>query len=291
LAAARLRELERLGMVTARSRDVWNVPPELLERLEVRHREQPARFQLTVQPAPLSLDDQVRHPGPVWLDSVDRATLAGQGFGAEVAAALERRQQALHALGIRADDPQRLAKLRDLEERAVGGRVERETGWTFVEAIPGGFRGQVHPMPQGDAPYLTVSDGQRFVLVPASREARGCLGRVVEVSRDAFGRAMIHGLARDDEHQELARRAAGETLARATGRTFLEMVPEHFGGRVQPATAPMPYLEVSDGRRFILIPASPETLALSGKTVDVSRDAQGRFLGLRPRDRDPDRGR
>jgi hypothetical protein len=53
----------------------------------------------------------------------------------------------------------------------------------------------------------------------------------------------------------------------------------------------MPYLEVSDGRRFILIPASIETVALSGKTVDVSRDAQGRFLGLHPRDRDHDRGR
>jgi hypothetical protein len=53
----------------------------------------------------------------------------------------------------------------------------------------------------------------------------------------------------------------------------------------------MAYLEVSDGRRFILIPSSPETLALSGKTVDVSRDAQGRFVGLHPRDRDHDRGR
>ncbi len=46
-------------------------------------------------------------------------------------------------------------------------------------------------MPQGDAPYLAVSDGQRFVLVPATREARGCVGRVVEVSRDASGRAVV----------------------------------------------------------------------------------------------------
>ncbi len=97
--------------------------------------------------------------------------------------------------------------------------------------------------------------------------------------------------SRAHERQELARRAAGEALARATGRTFLETVPAHFRGRVQPGPAAMPYLEVSDGRRFILIPASIETVALSGKTVDVSRDAQGRFLGLRPRDRDHDRGR
>jgi hypothetical protein len=278
-------------VVTARSPDAWNVPADLLQRLEMRHREHPARFHLAVQPTPLSLDDQVRHQGPVWLDSVDRATLAGQGFGAEVVAALERRQQALQALGIRADGPQRLAKLRDLEERAVGRRIERETGWTFVEAIPGDFRGRVHPMPQGDAPYLAVSDGQRFVLVPATREARGCVGRVVEVSRDASGSAVVDSPARAKEREELARRAAGEALACATGRTFLETVPVHFRGRVQPGTALMPYLEVSDGRRFILIPSSPETLALSGKTVDVSRDAQGRFVGLRPRDRDHDRGR
>jgi hypothetical protein len=60
---------------------------------------------------------------------------------------------------------------------------------------------------------------------------------------------------------------------------------------VQPGTAGAGYLEVSDGRHIILVPASPEALALSGKTVDVSRDAQGRFVGLRSRDRDYDRGR
>jgi hypothetical protein len=291
LAAARLRELERLGVVTARSPDVWNVPRDLLERLEVRHREQPARFQLSVQPARLSLDDQVRHQGPVWLDGVDQATLARQGFGAEVGAALERRQQALDALGIRAEDPQRLAKLRRLEGRAVGRKIGRETGWTLIEPIPGGFRGRVHPMPQGDAPYLAVSDGQQLVLVPATREARAYVGREVEVSRDESGRGVVRAPPRAHDRQELARRAAGESLARATGRTFLETIPAHFGGRVQPGPAGMPYLEVSDGRRFILIPASIETVALSGKTVDVSRDAQGCFLGLHPRDRDHDRGR
>jgi hypothetical protein len=290
-AAARLRELERLGMVTARSPGGWAVPPDLLERLEIWRREEPARFQLSLQPARLSLDDQVRHQGPVWLDSVDRAPLARQGFGAEVLAAVERRREALHALGISADDPQRVTKLRDLEHRAVGRKIERETGWTLVESIPSAFRGRVHPMPQGDAPYLAVSDGQRFVLVPATREARSWVGRTAEVSRDASGRAVVDSPARTDEREELARRAAGETLARATGRTFLEAVPPHFSGRVQSGPAAMPYLEVSDGRRFILIPSSPETLALSGNAVDVSRDAQGRFLGLRPRERDHDRGR
>jgi hypothetical protein len=293
-AAARLRELERLGMVTARSHDVWNVPPDLLEQLETRHREQPARYRLSMQPARLSLDAQVRHQGPVWLDTVDPATLARQGFGAEVLAAVECRQQALLALGIIAEDPHRVAKLRAVEQRAVGRAMERETGWTLVEPMPGGFRGRLHPLPkvpEGDAPYLAVSDGQRFVLVPATREARSWVGRIVDVSRDASGRAVVDSPPRADERQELARRAAGETLARATGRTFLQTVPAHFGGRVQPGPPATAYLEVSDGPRFILIPSSPEARALSGKTVDVSRDAQGGFVGLRPRDRDHDLGR
>jgi type IV secretory pathway VirD2 relaxase len=291
-AVARLRELERFGMVTARAPDGWNVPSDLLERLETRHREQPARCRLSVQPERLSLDAQVRHPGPVWLDTVDRGTLTRQGFGAEVLAAAERRRRTLHELGIAADDPRRVAKLRTLEQRAVGKEIERATGWTFVEPIPGGFRGRLHPMPQ-DAPYLAVSDGRQFVLVPATREARSSVGRIVDVSRDASGRVVVvpDSPARAAERQELARRAAGETLARETGRTFLQTVPAQFGGRVQPGPAATPYLEVSDGVRFILIPSSPEARALSGRTVDVSRDAQGRFVGLHPRDHDHDRGR
>jgi hypothetical protein len=289
-AGARLRELERLGLVTARSTDVWNVPADLLERLEARHREQPPRFHLAVQPR-LSLEAQVGHQGPVWLDSVDRVTLARQGFGAEVVVALEGRQQALDALGIRADDPHRLAKLRELEERAVGKGIERETGWTWVQPSPSGFRGRVHPISQGDVPYLAVSDGQRFVLVPATREARACVGRSVDVSRDASGRAVVDSPAREVDRQELARRAAGETVGRATGRTFLETVPANFSGVVLPVSGARSYLEVSDGRRFILIPASIEMVALTGKTVDVSRDAQGRFAGLHPRERDHDHDR
>ncbi|MGH7434672.1 MAG: DUF3363 domain-containing protein [Polyangiaceae bacterium] len=291
LAAARLRELERVGMVTARSLNTWNVPPDLIERLQVRHREQPAHFHLAVRPASLSLDDKVRHQGPVWLDSVDRGALARQGFGAEVVAAIERRREALRVLGIHPDDPERLAKVRELEERTVGRKMERETGWTFVEPTPNGFRGRVYPMPQQDAPYLAVSDGQRFVLVAATRETRGYAGRDVEVSRDESGRTVVRIPPRSHERQELARRAAGEALARTTRWTFLETVPAHFAGHVQPGPPGLPYLEVSDGRRFILIPASIETVALSGKTVDVSRDTQGRFLGLRPRDRDHDRER
>jgi len=88
---------------------------------------------------------------------------------------------------------------------------------------------------------------------------------------------------------ELGRRAAGETFARETRMTFLPSVPAGFAGRVQAGLAGSPYLTVSDGARFVLVPATPEALALRGQTVDVGRDAQGRFVGLHARSLD--RGR
>jgi hypothetical protein len=88
---------------------------------------------------------------------------------------------------------------------------------------------------------------------------------------------------------ELARRTAGEAFARETRMTFLTSVPGGFAGRVQAGPAGSPYLAVSDGVRFVLVPATPEALALRGQTVDVARDAQGRFVGLHARGLD--RGR
>ncbi len=93
------------------------------------------------------------------------------------------------------------------------------------------------------------------------------------------------------ERQERARQLAGETLARETRQTFLPNVPNDFRGWVQPGPEGAPHLAISDGRRFILVPATPEARAFSGKTVDVSRDAQVRLVGLQRRDRDLDRGR
>jgi hypothetical protein len=63
--------------------------------------------------------------------------------------------------------------------------------------------------------------------------------------------------------------------------TFLETVPERFAGRVQAGPAGSGHLAVSDGARFVLVPATPEALALAGRTVEVTRDAQGRSAGLR----------
>jgi hypothetical protein len=132
-----------------------------------------------------------------------------------------------------------------------------------------------------------VSDGVRFVLVPDAPEVRSRTGQLVEVVRDGSGRPVLaEALA---HRRELARRAAGESFARDTGIIFLSTVPAGFVGRVDEGPARSGHLVVSDGARFVLIPATPEALALASKTVEVARDAHGRFLGLRPRSLDRER--
>ena len=279
-AARRLRELERLGLVTSRVPRHWVVPSDLLEQLEI-HREDPARYRVSLEPVPLSLDAQVSRRGPVWLDTLDAGRLVTKGFGAEVLAALERRRQTLRELGIAPDDPNRDAKIRDLERRTVGtvGReMARQSGQEFLESAPARFRGRLQPGPEG-SPYLAVTDGVRFVLVPAARETRSRTGQLVDVVRDGFGRPVLAEELAD--RRELARQAAGETFAREHRITFLKAVPEGFVGRVQAGHAGPGHLAVSDGARFVLVPATPETLALAGRTVEVARDAQGRFVGVR----------
>jgi hypothetical protein len=216
----------------------------------------------------------------VWLDTLNAADVATKGLGAEVRAALERRRLLLRDLGIAPDDPQRGAKIADLERRAVGKEVARQSGQACLDAAPPGFRGWLRQGP-GASAYLVVSDGARFVLVRGSREAHSRVGKVVEVVRDAAGRPTIA----DDRalRGELARQKAGEAFARDTRRIFLRTVPEGFVGRVQPGPSGSGHLAVLDGVRFVLAPESREALALAGKTVEVARDAQGRFVGLRPR--------
>ena len=277
-AVRRLRELERLGLVTSAPPRQWIVPSDLLEQLEKRHREVPARYRVSLEALPLALDAQVGRRGPVWLDTLDAARLATKGFGAEVLAALERRRQALRELGIAPDDPDRDAKIRDLEGRTVGREIARQSGQEFLESAPARFRGRLQAGPEG-SPYHVVTDGERFVLVPDVHEVRSRTGQLVDVVRDGSGRSLLAEPVAD--RQEIARRAAGETFAREKRMTFLDTVPERFAGRVQAGPAGSGHLAVSDGTRFVLVPATPEALALAGRTVEVARDAQGRFVGVR----------
>jgi type IV secretory pathway VirD2 relaxase len=188
--ARRLGELEREGLVKAEGRGRWTVPADFIQRLESRPRTEPPRERLWVEKLPLSLEQTPSHRGPVWLDQVDEATLARWGFGADVARAVRERRVALRALGIAPEDPRRDAKLREVERQAVGEGMAAQTRQEFLAKTPDRFRGSVQVGPAG-APYAVVSDGARFVLVPASQEIRGMAGktdsRSVRRTRTATG--------------------------------------------------------------------------------------------------------
>jgi hypothetical protein len=184
-----------MGLVAPKEPGKWTVPSDLVEQLERRQQGAPARYRLSLETMPLSLDAQARHQGPVWLDTLDVARLAKNGFGAELRAAMERRGQVLRELGIAPDDPERGAKISNLPQRAVGREIARQSGERFLESAPPGFRGELRRGPEG-SPYLVVSDGARFVLVDDSPGARLRMGLDVQVVRDISGRpALAHELA------------------------------------------------------------------------------------------------
>jgi type IV secretory pathway VirD2 relaxase len=193
--ARRLRELERLGLASADGANRWRVSPNLTDELERRATELPPRHRLLVHKEPRALENQVGHEGPVWLDRIKVAALAPHGFGAEVRRAIERRREVLLKLGIQPDDPNRMAKLRDLEGQCVARQFAARSGQVHLPSVPDGFRGRLQmtdpQAPAGSPEYAVVSDGSRFVVVRASTVERASDGRTVTVTRDGKGRAVV----------------------------------------------------------------------------------------------------
>jgi hypothetical protein len=189
----RLRELERLGLVTPEAPDRWKVPPNLLQQLAERQRGAPVRHRLVVRKEPLSLQGQVRHPGPVWLDRVKTDSLAPYGFGAELKGLVEHRREALRRLGVQPDDPNRSVKLGEIERQAVGREIAARTRQAFLPTAPDAFRGRVQVGDAGSrgAAYAVVSDGQRFILLRATAALGAAHGKTVTVTRDAQGRLLV----------------------------------------------------------------------------------------------------
>jgi type IV secretory pathway VirD2 relaxase len=99
----RLEALRRAGHAERIDADHWRVPADLPERGQAydlaRDR---ANIRVSVL-SPTGLDQQIAHDGATWLDrelvSRQRVALAGEGFGQEVKAALEKRKQALATMG------------------------------------------------------------------------------------------------------------------------------------------------------------------------------------------------
>lgn len=203
----RLRELESFGLVTRSGPSAWRVPPDLLQRLDLavgpkagrkseghadaksaRHR---PRHRILLRKQPVALGAQVHRPGPVWLDRLRPENLAPYGFGADLRRLVEKRREMLRRLGVEPDDPQRAAKLRALELRAIGQKIAAETGQRFVEVPPPGFRGRVQLPETASSTYAVVSDGSRFVVVRSSSTVRASEGMTVTLARDPKGRVTM----------------------------------------------------------------------------------------------------
>ncbi len=189
----RLRDLERAGLVAAEGPARWKVPPDLLDRLAERGRNAPPRRRLVVRKEPLSLAEQVVHRGPVWLDRLETRTLAYWGLGADLRQAVDERREVLRGLGIGPEDPDRVAKLRELERRALGAAITARSGMTFLARVPEGFRGRILPAERGGPPdpYTVVSDGRGFVVLRTTPALRALQGQSVAVARDAKGRLVV----------------------------------------------------------------------------------------------------
>jgi type IV secretory pathway VirD2 relaxase len=191
-AGRRLRELERLGLATPMGTGAWTLPPDLLDHLEARHRASPSKHRLAIRKEPLSVADQIRYLGPVWLDRVEAATLAPYGFGAELRQAVQNRSETLRTIGVAPDAPNRLVTLREIERKAVGKQVAASLGQTFVGRMPERFRGliEMRAAPGGSS-YAVVSDGSRFGVFAPTATLRAMQGKSVVVSRDAKGRLVV----------------------------------------------------------------------------------------------------
>jgi type IV secretory pathway VirD2 relaxase len=154
---------------------------------------------IAVQREPLDLDAQVQHRGPVLLDELAARPVAPYGFGEAVRAASERRAALLRELGIAPSDPERSAKLRELERTTLGDRFAARSGQRFLEDMPATFNGRVELGERGGdgMRYAVVSDGARFVMVPAGEDLRVRAGQSVTLARGPDGKLRVRDLDKD----------------------------------------------------------------------------------------------
>ena len=132
----------------------------------------------------------------MWLDRVDESSLAHWGLGAEVRRALDQRREALRTRGIVADEPRDGLGRQEMERRAVGEQMAARTGQRFLVETPDRFRGRLQVGPARE-PYMVVTDGAGFVVVPTSHDAGRFANKPVVVGRDAQGRLTIRAVEKD----------------------------------------------------------------------------------------------
>jgi type IV secretory pathway VirD2 relaxase len=145
----RLEVLRRAGHAERIDADHWRVPADLPERGQAYDLARDgANIRISIL-SPTGLDQQIGHDGATWLDrelvSQQRVALAGEGFGQEVKAALEKRKRALVDAGHVTDlGNGHFRAPKDLIQRLEAADIERagkalaaERGSQWQPAVPG----------------------------------------------------------------------------------------------------------------------------------------------------------
>jgi type IV secretory pathway VirD2 relaxase len=126
----RLEKLSRLQLVNKMSEGTWRIPDNLIDELKKKDVSNPLNRYSFKSISKLSLDDQTRYRGQVWLDQYlenpDNPCFAKYGFGAEVSKAARLRTLYLtKELGIEISGRDMAAKLDRLEHGDQAKSLER----------------------------------------------------------------------------------------------------------------------------------------------------------------------
>jgi hypothetical protein len=196
--AKRLGDLEKLGLAHRSTDGRWNVDIDLLSKLDAKDKTEP-RARMVVDRQRMPIARQIHHRGEVWLDRIQAEGLASFGFGAELRDAVASRGRVLRQRSIDPDSRERDRTLRGLERRALEERIAQATGAELLPKMPRQFRGKVriHESQSGGPSYAEVTDGGRFVVVPAARELRAMDGQTITISRNQAGRVEVRRADRD----------------------------------------------------------------------------------------------
>lgn len=189
----RLEALRRAGIVLRVADGVWQVPPDLVEKVR-QHDAQKATGPAIKLRSHLPIEQQARAIGATWLDRQlvgDSSGLAAQGFGTQVRDAMHSRVDFLIEQGLAERQGRRivfarnlLATLRDRELAVVGKSLQDQSGHTYRPVQEGGRASGVYrrSIQLASGRFAMLDDGMGFSLVPWRPMIEQRVGRRVSAS-------------------------------------------------------------------------------------------------------------
>lgn len=173
----RLEALRRAGIVARVTEGVWQVPSDLVRRVQQHEVLKGTGPTIEVR-SHLPIDQQVRAIGATWLDRqliVESSGLVGQGFGTQAGDAMRSRADFLLEQGLAERRGARMVfarnllfTLRDRELSAVGKSLQDRTGKTFRPLRDGARASGVYSrsVHLASGRFAILDDGIGFSLVP-----------------------------------------------------------------------------------------------------------------------------